>query len=104
MKIIYLFWSLLCFKITDAFRFIFEKYRLLSQHADGIIKSVSGTFSLNKSFFNMITSKSQMQLQMQMQSVIPSDCDVNTKICNKDVIIPGYMEHDPKNAALKKFN
>jgi hypothetical protein len=100
MKIIYLFWSLLCFKITDAFRVIFEKYRLLSQHAHGIIKSVSGTFSLNKSFFNMITSKSQMQ----MQSVIPSDCDVNTKICNKDIIIPGYMEHDPKNAALKKIN
>jgi len=95
MKFIYLFCSLLFVRIIEAFKPIFTKYKDFSEKAYGLIKSLSDNFLSrnNKSLENMY-----------IQSTIPTDCDINTKICKENIILPGYMEHDPKNEVIRKIN
>ena len=94
MNIIYLLCSVLFLKITEALKPIFAKYKIFSDRACVLIKSISDNF---------LSKNNKLLKNNHVQSVIPTDCNLDTKICNKDVIVPGYMEHDPKNASIKKI-
>ena len=94
MKFIYLFCSLLFVRIIEAFKPIIATYKGFSEKAYGLIKSLSNNF---------LSRNNKLLENIYIQSTIPTDCDINTKIC-KENIIPGYMEHDPKNEVIRKVN
>ena len=97
MKHVYFYISVLFFKIIDAFKPFITKY-VSERTSERIIKSLSGLLERipyinNKLLYNPV-------------SVIETekpDCDVNSQICKIKMIVPGYMEHDPKAEAEKKY-
>jgi hypothetical protein len=95
MKFIYLFCSLLFVRIIEAFRPIIARYKVFSEKAYGLIKSLSNNF---------LSKNNKLLENMHIQSAIPTNCDINTKICEENIILPGYMEHDPKNEVIRKVN
>ena len=98
MKYVYFYISLLFFKIIDAFKPFISKY-ISERTSERIIKSLSGLLQ-NIPYINN-------KVLVNPISVIKTekpDCDVTSEICKINIIMPGYMEHDPKEEAEKHLN
>jgi hypothetical protein len=68
------------------------KYKSISDKAINIIKSISGTFiPVN----NLLTEKKTVNF-MQIETK-------NNENNKNNIIILGYMDHDPKKEAIKNF-
>ena len=97
MKHVYFYISLLFFKIIDAFKPFITKY-VSEKTSQRIIKSLSGLLQhipyINNKFLDYPISVIETE---------KPDCDVTSNICKINIIIPGYMEHDPKAEAAKNY-
>ena len=98
MKYIYFYIYLLFLKIIDAFKPIMTKYNYLENKTRNIIKSLSGLLQIlpfinKKRFYNPVSI-----IETQ------TDCDINLNNCTKNIIVAGYIEHDPKAEIEKKYN
>jgi hypothetical protein len=97
MKYVYFYISLLFLKIIDAFKPFISKY-ISERTSERIIKSLSGLLQ-NIPYINN-------KLLVNPISVIETekpDCDVTSESCKINIIVPGYMEHDPKKEAEKNI-
>lgn len=97
MKYVYFYISLLIYKIIDAFKPFISKY-ISERTSERIIKSLSGLLQnipyINNKFLENPVSVIKME---------KPDCDVTSEICKINMIVPGYIEHEPKKEAEKKY-
>jgi len=91
MKYIYVYISALFVKIINAFTPIIRKY--FNPCNNNIVKSLSGLLQ-NLPYINdkLLGHKEK-----------DKGCDLHLEKCKDITIIPGYMDHDPKVEALRKF-
>uniref|UniRef100_A0A6C0AR81 Uncharacterized protein n=1 Tax=viral metagenome TaxID=1070528 RepID=A0A6C0AR81_9ZZZZ len=97
MKHVYFYISLLFFKIIDAFKPFITKY-ISEKTTQRIIKSLSGLLQRIPYINNRVLGNPISVIEMDK-----SDCDMNSQSCKIKMIVPGYMEHDPKAEAEKKY-
>jgi hypothetical protein len=98
MKYIFIYIYLLFFKVINAFTPFFIKKCFFSYKINNIIKSLSGLLQ-DMQYKN----KKLLDNPNTIIEVHETNCDVNIKECKTKLIIPGYMDHDPKIAAFKKL-
>lgn len=98
MKYVYFYISLLIYKIIDAFKPFISKY-ISERTSERIIKSLSGLLQ-NILYIN----NTHLENPVSVIEMEKPDCDVNTESCKIKIIVPGYMEHDPKKEAEKHLN
>jgi hypothetical protein len=96
MKNVYFYISLLFFKIIDAFKPFITKY-VSEKTSQCIIKSLSGLLQHIPYINNKVLGNPVSVIEMEKP-----DCDINSQSCKIKMIVPGYMEHDPKTEAEKK--
>jgi len=91
MRYIYIYISALFVKILNAFTPIVTKY--FNPCNNIIVKSLSGLLQ-NIPYINdkLLSHKKK-----------DKNRDLNLEKCKDITIIPGYIEHDPKIEALRKF-
>lgn len=97
MKHVYFYISLLFFKIIDAFKPFITKY-VSEKTTQRIIKSLSGLLQHIPYINNKVLVNPVSVIEMEKP-----DCDINSQTCKIKMIVPGYMEHDPKTEAEKKY-
>ena len=85
MKYIFVYVYVFFLKMIDALKPFVTKY-VLSYESSYIIKSISGLFKNNK----------------QIEKPI-SITNNNLNLEKEKIIIPGYIDHNPKAEALKKW-
>jgi hypothetical protein len=95
MKFIYLFGSLLFLKIVNALKPFFIRMCVFSEKACGLIKSFSSSILSIKNSQLLLTNF-ESKTKPNLQTIISTDCDLDNQNCKKNIIIPGYMEHDYK--------
>jgi len=98
MKHVYFYISLLFLKIINALRPFITKYVCSERTSERIIKSISGLLEHIPCMNNTHLDNPVSIIEMEKP-----DCDVNTESCKIKMIVPGYMEHDPKSEAEKKY-
>jgi hypothetical protein len=99
MKYIYFYISVFFIKIielVDSFKPFIEKY--MPTKTRDIVKTLSGLLQ-NIPYIKSYNSFSNYKF---LGSSTEQVCDLQTEIC-KEISVPGYMEHDPKTAALRKY-
>ena len=101
MKYVYFYISLLFLKIIDAFKPFISKY-ISERTSERIIKSLSGSLSGLLQNIPYINNKLLVNPISVIETEKP-DCDVNSESCKINIIVPGYMEHDPKAEAEKNI-
>jgi len=89
MKYIFVYFYVFLLKIIDAFKPFVTKY-VLTCKSLYIIKSISGLFKNNKNNKQIENSVSVINNKLNLEK--------------EKIIIPGYIDHDPKAEALKKWN
>jgi hypothetical protein len=94
MKYIYFYISALIIKIVNSLKPFIEKY--IPSRTPNIIKTLSGLLQ-NIPYINPYTTPNDKPICDSIQI-----CDVETETC-KEILIPGFMEHDPKAEALSQF-
>jgi hypothetical protein len=104
MKYWYVCLTMGFWKIVDAFKPYINRYRIYTQNACcGLIKSISGYLP---QYGNDLLKKVPLSFGFFTPNIqvttIPGDCDIQTGKCNKEIIIPGYMDHCPKEDAEKR--
>jgi len=103
MKKICFYPYILFLKIINAFKPFISKY-VFFYKPTGIIKSLSGLLQ-NISCINNYIMNNNNKFIENPNSIIETeshtDCGLNTEKCKIQMILPGYMEHDPKNPLLK---
>ena len=97
MKYVYFYISLLFLKFIDAFKPFISKY-ISERTSERIIKSLSGLLQ-NILYIN----NTHLDNQVSVIEMEKPDCDVNTESCKIKIIVPGYIEHDPKAEAEKNI-
>jgi hypothetical protein len=97
MKYVYFYISLLFFKIIDAFKPFITKY-VSERTRERIIKSLSGLLQHIPYINNKVLGNPVSVIEMEKP-----DCDINSQTCKIKMIVPGYIEHDPKAEAEKKY-
>jgi len=106
MKYIFLYIYILFFKIINSFKPFITKY-FFSENtcnkARGIIKSLSGLlehipYINSKPFVNPV---SIIESDEKCGLSSDSDSELESKKCKVKIIIPGYMDHEPKIQAFK---
>ena len=97
MKHVYFYISLLFLKIIDAFKPFITKY-VSERTTKRIIKSLSGLLQNIPYINNKLLGNPVSVIEMEKP-----ECDVNSQSCKIKMIVPGYMEHDPKAEAAKKY-
>jgi hypothetical protein len=97
MKHVYFYISLLFLKIIDAFKPFITKY-VSEKTTQRIIKSLSGLLEHIPYINNKFVVNPVSVIEMEKP-----DCDINSQSCKITMIVPGYMEHDPKAEAEKKY-
>jgi hypothetical protein len=68
-------------------------FKRFSYKTKGLIKSLSG--------FLLPFIPSFQNPNSIIETESHTDCGLNTEKCKIQMILPGYMEHDPKNPLLK---
>ncbi len=96
MKYIFFYLSACFLKIIEYFKPLIEKYVPFKTHE--IVKTLSGLLQN----IPYIKSYNSFNNNKFLGSSSEEVCDLQTQIC-KEIVIPGYMEHDPKKAALQKY-
>ena len=99
MKYIYFYISVFFLKIlefVDSFKPFIEKY--MPTKTRDIVKTLSGLLQ-NIPYIKSYNSFSNYKF---LGSSTEQVCDLQTGIC-REIIVPGYMDHDPKEAALRKY-
>jgi len=97
MKYVYFYISLLFCKIIDAFKPFISKY-ISERTSERIIKSLSG-FLQNIPYIN----NKVIDNPVSVIEIEKSECDATSEICKINIIVPGYMEHDPKAEAERNI-
>ena len=97
MKHVYFYISLLFLKIIDAFKPFITKY-VSEKTSQRIIKSLSGLLQHIPYINNKL-----LDYPVSVIETEKPNCDINSQICKIKMIVPGYMEHDPKAEAEKKY-
>jgi hypothetical protein len=97
MKYVYFYISLLFCKIIDAFKPFISKY-ISERTSERIIKSLSG-FLQNIPYIN----NKVIDNPVSVIEIEKPDCDINSQTCKINMIVPGYMEHDPKAEAERNI-
>ena len=97
MKHVYFYISLLFFKIIDAFKPFIIKY-VSEKTSQRIIKSLWGLLQHIPYINNKVLGNPITVIEIEKP-----DCDINSQTCKINMIVPGYMEHDPKAEAEKKY-
>ena len=90
--------SILFFKFINSFTPFIKKY-FFENKSLSIIKSISG-------LLQHISHKNKKLLYCPVSIIeieTTQNCDFNLEKCKIKTIISGYMEHDPKKEASKKF-
>jgi len=96
MKYWYLFLTMGFWKIVDAFKPYITSYY-------GFLTKISSCSNIIRSFSGLLPRLPSTVFRPNIQStVIPVDCELETIKCNKETIVPGYMEHSPKEEAEKR--
>lgn len=99
MKYIFFYISVFFIKIielVESFKPLIEKY--VPSKTRDIVKTLSGLLQN----IPYIKSYNSFNNNKFLGSSSEEVCDLQTQIC-KEIVIPGYMEHDPKTAALRKY-
>ena len=91
----------MCFwKMVEAFKpYINSYYGFLTKNAyscSNMIRSFSGLLPKIPYSFSMSKFKPNVQV-----SALSTYCDLQSGVCNKETIVPGYMDHCPKEEAEK---
>lgn len=97
MKYCYLSLSMLFWKIIDAFKpYIMSYSTFFTQNTcSNIIRKFSGLLpKIPSTLF-----KPSVQV-----TIIHNDCNIDNKECKNEIVIPGYIDHSPKEAAIKIHN
>jgi hypothetical protein len=98
MKYCYVFLSMYFWKIIDAFTPYLTKYKIYTQNkCYTMFRTISGL--LPKLPYSFSISKFMPNVQV---TSIQNECNIETKKCTKELIIPGYKEHCPKEEAEKR--
>ena len=103
MKYWYICLTMGFWKIVDAFKpYITSYYGFLTKNVyscscSNMIRSFSGLLPKIPYSFSMSKFKPNVQV-----STLSTECDLQTGVCNKEVIVPGYMDHCPKEEAAKR--
>lgn len=97
MKYIFFYISACFFKIIESFKPFIKKYvpfktREIVKTLSGLIQNIPYIKSYNSFNNNKFLGSSSEEV-----------CDLQTQIC-KEIVIPGYMDHDPKLSSLRKYN
>jgi len=95
MKHIYIYISALFVKIINAFAPIITKY-FKPYKNNSIVKSLSGLLQ-NIPYINKVLENTNSITEKD------KNCDLHLEKCKDITIVTGYMEHDPKVEALRKF-
>jgi hypothetical protein len=96
MKHVYFYISLLFFKIINALRPFITKYVCSERTSERIIKSISGLLEHIPYINNTLLDNPVSVIEIEKP-----ECDVTSQSCKIKMIVPGYMEHDPKAEAKK---
>ncbi len=97
MKYVYFYISLLICKIIDAFKPFISKY-ISERTSERIIKSLSGLLQNIPYINNTVLDNPVSVIEIEKP-----ECDATSQSCKINMIVPGYMEHDPKAEAEKKI-
>ena len=102
MKYIYFYISAFFFKIVNCVKPLIEKYIPSKRHY--IVKTLSGLL-VNIPYINPYIKPYINNEIEDTQLLCNSDkeCDIQSEKYNEIMIVPGYMEHDPKSEALRKL-
>jgi len=109
MKYIFLYLYVLFFKIINSFTPFIRKYNFFKNTCDkarGIIKSFSGflqciPYIKSNHFINAISiieTETETECGLYLDS--ESELELETKKCKIKMIVPGYIDHDPKAEAF----
>ena len=100
MKYWYLCFTVCFWKMVEALKpYITSYYGFLTKNAhscSNMIRSFSGLLPKIPCSFSMSNFKPNVQA-----SALSIECDLQSGICNKETVVPGYMDHCPKEAAEK---
>jgi hypothetical protein len=95
MKYIFVYIYVLFFKVIESFK-PFIKNSFFTRKTNEIIKTFSGLLLHIPYINNKFSEKPVTVIETEK-----NNCDVKTENCKIKMIIPGYMEHDPKDGASK---
>jgi len=98
MKYWYVCLTMFFWKIVDAFKPYIRGYY-------GFLTKISSCSNMIRSFSGMLPKLPSTIFKPNIQAtVIPVDCELETMKCNKEMIVPGYMDHLPKEEAEKRHS
>jgi hypothetical protein len=96
MKYIFVYVYVFFVKIIDAFKPYITKF-VFAYESNYIIKSISGLFKNDKQILE--TNKQILETNKQIL-----ETNNNLPLEKEKIIIPGYMDHEPKTKVSKKWN
>ena len=105
MKYIYFYIYAFIIKIVDSFKPYIEKY--IPKKTPDIVKTLSGLLQ-NIPYISSYNNICNIHKICNKPDNIflgntEIKCDIYSENC-QEIIIPGFMEHDPKKEALRRFH
>ena len=103
MKYIFVYVYVFFVKIIDAFKPYITKF-VFAYESNYIIKSISGLFKNHKQILE--TNKQILETNKQILETNKQILETNNNLPleKEKIIIPGYMDHEPKTKVSKKWN